>query len=173
MADSELLNDKQILAVDDEEDVLFIIKEELSESADVKLHLARTFEIAQQYLQSYTYDLVILDIMGVRGLDLLKIATEARFPTVMLTAHAFTPETLKQSIELGARAYLPKEKLGALVPFLEDVLKLSYTAAWKKALDQVGSLFKRKYGSDWRKSEQEFWDDFEKKMAIEDPSIIR
>jgi DNA-binding response OmpR family regulator len=172
MVGSKLLNDKLILAVDDEEDVLAIIEEELSESADVKLHLATTFETAQQYLQSYKYDLVILDIMGVRGFDLLKIAMEAQLPTVMLTAHAFTPEALKQSIESGARAYLPKEQLGALVPFLEDVLKLNYTTGWKKALDKADRHFKRKFGSDWRKSEQEFWADFEQKMTIEDPSII-
>lgn len=169
---SKLLNDKLILAVDDEEDVLAIIQEELSESADVTLHLADTFETAQHYLQSYRYDLVILDIMGVRGFDLLKIATEFQFPTVMLTAHAFTPEALKQSIESGARAYLPKEQLGALAPFLEDVLSLVCTTGSKKALDKVDRYFQRKIGSDWRKSEQEFWDDFEKKRTIEYPSII-
>ena len=116
MSSSEILQDKLILAVDDEEDVLDIIEEELSESANCTLHRATTFEKAQQYLVSYTYDLVILDIMGVRGFDLLQIATNANFPVVMLTAHAFTPEALKKSIELGARAYLPKEKLGSLVP---------------------------------------------------------
>ena len=106
-------------------------------------------------------DLVILDIMGVRGFDLLKIATEAQFPTVMLTAHAFTPEALKQSSSpSGARAFLPKEQLGDLVPFLEDVLNCSCTTGSKKALDKVDRYFQRKIGSDWRKSEQEFWDDF-------------
>ncbi len=172
MFGSKLLNDKLILAVDDEEDVLAIIQEELSESADVKLHLASTFETAQHCLQSHQYDLVILDIMGVRGFDLLKIATEAQFPTVMLTAHAFTPEALKQSIESGARAFLPKEQLGDLVPFLEDVLNCSCTSGSKKALDKVDRYFQRKIGSDWRKSEQEFWEDFEKKMTIEYPAII-
>jgi len=173
MAKSEVLKDKLILAVDDEEDVLDIIEEELSESADCTLHKAMTFERAQQYLISYTYDLVILDIMGVRGFDLLQIAHNAGFPVVMLTAHAFTPEALKKSIELGARAYLPKEKLGSLAPFLEDVVKLSYTSAWKKALDQVVSLFNKKYGSDWRKTEGEFWDEFEKKLSIDEGAIIR
>jgi DNA-binding NtrC family response regulator len=172
MFGSKLLKDKLILAVDDEEDVLAIIQEELSESVDVKLHLAATFEAAQQNLQSYRYDLVILDIMGVRGFDLLKIATEAQFPTVMLTAHAFTPGALKESIELGARAFLPKEQLGDLVPFLEDVLELGCTAGSKKALDKVDRYFQRKIGSDWRKSEQEFWDDYEKKMTIGHPAII-
>jgi DNA-binding response OmpR family regulator len=173
MSSSEILQDKLILAVDDEEDILDIIEEELSESANCTLHRATTFEKAQQYLVSYTYDLVILDIMGVRGFDLLQIASNANFPVVMLTAHAFTPDALKKSIELGARAYLPKEKLGSLVPFLEDVLKLSYQSAWKKALDQVGTLFNKKYGSDWRKSQEEFWDEFEKKLSVDEAAIIK
>ncbi len=173
MASSEILQDKLILAVDDEEDVLDIIEEELSEASNCTLHRATTFEKAQQYLVSYTYDLVILDIMGVRGFDLLQIATNAGFPVVMLTAHAFTPEALKKSIELGARAYLPKEKLGSLVPFLEDVLKLNYHSVWSRALDQVGLLFNKRFGSDWRTSEQDFWDDFEKKLTVEEAAIIK
>lgn len=173
MDDSKILQDKLILAVDDEEDVLDIIEEELSEYANVTLHTATSFEQAQQYLVSYTYDLVILDIMGVRGFDLLQIADSAGFPVVMLTAHAFTPEALKKSIDLGARAYLPKEKLGSLVPFLEDVLKLNYQSAWKKALDQVGTMFNKKFGSDWRKSEEVFWEDFEKKLTLDEGAIIK
>jgi DNA-binding response OmpR family regulator len=173
MPSSEILQDKLILAVDDEEDVLDIIEEELSEAANVTLHTSTTFEKAQQYLVSYTYDLVILDIMGVRGFDLLEIANNAGFPVVMLTAHAFTPDALKKSIELGARAYLPKEKLGSLVPFLEDVLKLSYRSAWKKALDQVGVLFNKKFGSDWRTSETDFWNEFEKKLSVDEAAIIK
>jgi DNA-binding response OmpR family regulator len=173
MAKSEVLSEKLILAVDDEEDVLEIIEEELTEAADITLHKATSFEMAQQYLVSYTYDLVILDIMGVRGFDLLQIATNAGFPVVMLTAHAFTPDALKKSIELGARAYLPKEKLGSLVPFLEDVLKLNYHSAWSKALDSVGKVFDKKFGSGWRTSQKDFWDDFEKKLSIESPAIIK
>jgi DNA-binding response OmpR family regulator len=173
MAASEILQDKLILAVDDEEDVLDIIEEELSEAANITLHTATNFEKAQQYLISYTYDLVILDIMGVRGFELLQIAANAGFPVVMLTAHAFTPEALRKSIDLGARAYLPKEKLGSLVPFLEDVLKLNYNSGWKKALDQVATLFNRKFGSDWRKTQEEFWSDFEKKLSIEDGAILK
>lgn len=173
MARSEILRDKLILAVDDEEDVLEIIEEELMDAADVTLHTSTTFEKAQQYLVSYTYDLVILDIMGVRGFDLLQIAENAGFPVVMLTAHAFSPEALKKSIQLGARAFLPKEKLGTLVPFLEDVLKLSYQSVWSKALDHVGTLFNKKFGSDWRKTEEAFWEDFEKKLTIEEAAIIK
>ena len=173
MESSEVLEGRLILAVDDEEDVLEVIEEEITGAANVTLHTAQTFEQAQQYLVSYTYDLVILDIMGVRGFDLLRIAHNAGFPVVMLTAHAFTPDALKKSIELGAKAYLPKEKLGSLTPFLEDVLRLNYNSAWQKALDQVATLFNTKFGSDWRKSEEEFWNDFEKRLEIEEGAIIK
>ncbi len=173
MSISEILQDKMILAVDDEEDVLDVIREDLSHAANITLHSATTFEKAQDCLISYTYDLVILDIMGVRGFDLLEIANKMGFPVVMLTARAFTPDALKKSIQLGARAYLPKENLGSLVPFLEDVLKLSYQSAWKKAFDHVGILFNKKFGSDWRKSEEEFWEDFEKKLAVDEAAIIK
>ncbi len=173
MAHSEILKDKLILAVDDEEDVLDIIEEELSAAGAGTLHKATSFERGREYLVSYTYDLVILDIMGVRGFDLLKIAVRQDFPVVMLTAHALNPESLKQSIELGARAYLPKEQLQSLVPFLEDVLKLDYHTVWKKAFDHVMILFNKRFGSDWRKSQQEFWDEFERKADLDQAAIVK
>jgi DNA-binding response OmpR family regulator len=166
-------NDYNVLAVDDEPDVLETIQELLSECPDVKLHTATTFEKARQLMVSFTYDLVILDIMGVRGFELLKIAAFEGFPAVMLTAHAVSPDALKKSIELGARAYIPKDLLASLVPFLEDVLRLSYQSVWKKTLDQVASLFDEKFGSDWRKSEDRFWRDFQEKLSLDQPTIIK
>ena len=173
MPESEILKEKLILAVDDEEDVLETIQEELSEYPEVRLHTATTFEKAHEYLVSFTYDLVILDIMGVRGFDLLRIASNQKMPVVMLTAHALSPEALKESIEKGARAYLPKDKLGSLAPFLEDVLKLNYQSVWRKAFDHVAVIFDKKFGSGWRKSEEDFWGDFEKKLTMEDAVIIK
>jgi hypothetical protein len=35
----------------------------------------------------------------------------------MLTAQALSPDALQRSIELGARAYLPKEIMEEIVPF--------------------------------------------------------
>lgn len=173
MSDPEIWRDKLVLAVDDEEDVLLTIQDQLSDCPGVMVHTAATFEKAREYLVSYTYDLVILDIMGVRGFDLLKIATAHKFPVVMLTAHALNPDALRKSIERGARAYLPKDQLSDLVPFLEDVQRLSYQSVWKKALDSVAALFNERYGSEWRKSEQEFWEDFEKKLSMDEAAIIK
>jgi DNA-binding response OmpR family regulator len=172
MARSEIWKDKLVLAVDDEQDVLETIRDLLPESG-VVLHTATTFELARELLASYSYDLVILDIMGVRGFDLLKIASIHKLPTVMLTAHAVNPDGLRQSIQLGARAYLPKDMIHSLVPFLEDVMKLNYQTVWKKALDHVGSLFDKKFGSNWRKSEQAFWDEFQKTLSLDEGVIIK
>jgi len=173
VAKSEVLEGKLILAVDDEEDVLETIEDLISDVAKVSLHTANSFEKGWEYLISYTYDLVILDIMGVRGFELLQLAVRQNYQVVMLTAHALDPESLKKSIEMGARAYLPKEKLSSLVPFLEDVLKLNYHSVWKKVMDHVAVLFDNKFGSEWRKSEVDFWEDFDKKLTMDDAAIIK
>ena len=133
----------------------------LARSAD--LDKASTFEEASQRLASFTYDLVVLDIMGVRGFDLLHRAVLKKFPVVMLTAHALTPEALKRSFEMGARAYLPKEKLGEIVPFLEDVLTYEYLPGWKRLLMKLEGFFKARWGGDWKKTDEEFWKDFDDK----------
>ncbi len=159
-----ILNGKSILAVDDEPDVLDILEEEIRTACSkFTLDKATTFERASQMLASYTYDLVILDIMGVRGFDLLGRVVAKNIPVAMLTAHALTPEALKRSIEMGARAYLPKEKLGEIVPFLEDVLKYEYLPGWKRLLTKLEGFFTNRWGQSWKQSAQEFWKDFEEK----------
>jgi len=163
-----ILNEKRILAVDDEPDVLALVREEiLSAAPKCAVETATTYEEAAELLASWTYDLVILDVMGVRGFDLLK-HTSIRVnpvPTVILTAQAFTPEALKKSIQLGARTYLPKELLGSLVPFLEDVLTYEYGPVWKRLLKQVEGVFAKEWGPYWRKPDSAFWAEFEKKIS--------
>ncbi|MDQ7781336.1 MAG: response regulator [Desulfomonilaceae bacterium] len=171
MAES-VLKGKRMLAVDDEPDILEILGEELDKYG-VNLDTAQSYEIGIQKLSSYTYDLVILDIMGVRGFELLMFATSRDLPVVMLTAHALSPEALKKSIELGARAYVPKDEIDNIAPFLEDVLNLSYESAWKSLFTKLGSLFGKHFGPEWRKSEQQFWSEFEKRLQVERSSIIQ
>jgi len=125
-----------------------------------------TFEEAARKLESQTYDVVILDIMGVRGFDLLELAVRRNLRVAMLTAHALTPEALKRSFEMKARAYLPKEKLGEVVPFLEDVLKYEYLPGWKRLMKKLEKYFKARWGEYWQKAESDFWKDFEKITSI-------
>ena len=168
MSKTSVLEKKRILAVDDEADVLDVLKGEIGMAAPgCTVDTAGSFERAVELLASWTYDLVILDIMGVRGFDILKrvAGREARIPVVMLTAHSLTPEAMKKSIELGARAYLPKERLGALVPFLEDVLTHEYGSVWRRVLKQCEGVFSKRWGAYWRKPDEVFWNEFEEKIS--------
>ncbi|OGP74954.1 MAG: hypothetical protein A2V86_17445 [Deltaproteobacteria bacterium RBG_16_49_23] len=145
-----ILNGKRILAVDDEPDVLTVLEEEIAGScSNCMVEKAATYQEAVEKMVSWTYDLVILDIMGVRGFDLLEMAVQRNFPVAMLTAHALSPEALKRSFEMKARAYLPKEKLGEVLPFLEDALKLEYLPAWKRLFEKLKEFFDQRFGIGW------------------------
>jgi DNA-binding response OmpR family regulator len=87
-----ILNGRSILAVDDEADMLEVLEEEIRGACpNCKIDKAATFEQASQRLVSFKYDLVILDIMGVRGFDLLERASQKKLPVAMLTARALKP----------------------------------------------------------------------------------
>jgi CheY-like chemotaxis protein len=168
-----ILNGKRILAVDDEADVLDVLTEEiLAACPDCQVDKASNFETAREMLNSWKYDIVILDIMGVRGFDLLDLATKNKLPVAMLTAHALSPEALKQSIERGARAYLPKEKLGEVVPFLEDMLEYEAPAGWSRLFGKLGDFFDDRFGPNWRKSDDRFWRDFKGNIEGQHDRII-
>jgi len=160
MAES-ILSNKRILVVDDEPDVLDVLEEEILEAAPTcKYEKAMTYEKAADKLKSRTYDVVILDIMGVRGFDLLDLAVSRRFRVIMLTAHALNPEALKRSFQMKARAYLPKEKLGEIVPFLEDVLSYEYLPGWRRHLEKLKGFFDTKFESDWEKKTGLNWQEW-------------
>jgi DNA-binding NtrC family response regulator len=165
------LKGKGILAVDDEPDVLEVLEDNLA-GYGVKLDPATSYEEGREKIMSLTYDLVVLDIMGVRGFDLLQLAVAKNLPVVMLTAHAATPNAIKKSIELGARAYLLKDELADVAPFLENVLELDYKTVWKRNLEKVGGAFGKKFGPEWRVSEKEFWKKLENDLELEGSVII-
>jgi len=158
-----ILSGKRILAVDDEPDVLSVLEEEImTASPDCKFDKATTYEKAVELIKSNAYDVVILDIMGVRGFDLLELAVSRKFRVAMLTAHALSPEALKRSVEMGARAYLPKEKLGEIAPFLEDVLTYDYIPGWKRVYEKLKGFFDSKFESDWEKKTGLDWQEWGK-----------
>jgi DNA-binding response OmpR family regulator len=163
-----ILNGKRVLAVDDEPDILEILEEEiLGYSPNSIFEKATSYGEAAKKLESQNYDVVVLDIMGVRGFDLLEQAVKHNFPVAMLTAHSLTPESLKRSIEMGAMSYLPKEKLGEIVPFLEDILEASDgSSAWEGLMNKLEGFFTRRWGEHWKKPEEKFWKDFEKKIEM-------
>ena len=163
MTDQSPLKDKVVLVVDDEPDVLETVEEELDMCL---VHKAGDYDTALQYLLSYTYDIVILDIMGVNGFELLRNAVSRGFPTVMLTAHALSPESLKKSIKLGAVSFLPKEKISELTSFLEDVVLGEGKPVWQKLFDRLGSYFNKRFGPDWKQRDR-FFHEFEESLRQE------
>lgn len=145
-----ILNHKRILIVDDETDILATLEEEILQCCpDSIIDKATNYENAAQLIESNDYDLVILDIMGVRGFDLLEGAVKRQLKVAMLTAHALTPQALRQCHDMGAMAYLPKDKLGELVPFLEDVLRNDRESGWKRLLEKLEGYFNEAWGPDW------------------------
>jgi len=160
---TSVLSGKKILAVDDEPDVLTVLEEEIMGAyPDCKFDKATTYEKAAELIKSNSYDVVILDIMGVRGFDLLALAVSRNLRVAMLTAHALTADALKRSFEMKARAYLPKEKLGEIIPFLEDVLKYDYLPGWKRLFEKLKGFFDTKFESDWEKRTGLNWQEWGK-----------
>lgn len=158
-----ILNGKRILAVDDETDVLTILEEEImSACPNCKVDKATSYDAAAKMIKMNPYDIVILDIMGVQGFDLLQLAVIKNLRVAMLTAHALTPDALKRSFDMKARAYLPKEKLGEIVPFLEDILSYEYLPGWKRLFDNLKSFFDSKFESDWDKKTGLNWQEWGK-----------
>jgi DNA-binding NtrC family response regulator len=161
MSTETILKDKAILVVDDEPDILDSIAEQLDMC---RIYRAKDYEIALQLLAALKFDIVILDVMGVRGFELLKKSVSKGFPTVMLTAHALTPEALKESIQLGAVSFLPKEMMAELDTYLADVVSGSKKMVWKNLLDKLGDYFERQFGADW-KEKDDFFKKFEEELS--------
>ncbi len=165
MKEKSYLAGKRILAVDDETDVIESIEEILE---DCKVDSANDYSTASQKIKRNLYDLVILDIMGVNGLQLLEEAVDRNFPTVMLTAHAITPEALVTSIRKGAISYLPKETL----PDLDELLTAIFKAyeqgepPWRLLFDRLGEFFDERFGPGWKDKEKAFWSEFSRNYQI-------
>jgi DNA-binding response OmpR family regulator len=163
MENMQTENNKKILVVDDEPDIIESLEELLEDRFVVDS--ASSFAEAVSCLKNNTYDVAILDIMGVRGYDLLEATNSLGIPTLMLTAHALSPDNLKKSIERGADAYIPKNKMVDITLYLEDVIisrqnKKKNNFKWYV---KFMPLFDKFFGEGWKDPEKEFWDQFDKK----------
>ena len=160
----DLLKDRKILVVDDEPDILETVEELLDMCS---LDTAASFEEAKKLLSNNQYDLSILDIMGVSGYDVLDLARKKDIPALMLTAHALTPENLKESIQKGADSYIPKDELANLTDHVADVIKARISGkqgygAWFSILKP---FFDKSFGKGWRNKDRSFWNNFDEKYG--------
>jgi DNA-binding response OmpR family regulator len=157
--DESFLKGKYILAVDDEKDILESITDILDESV---IDWASEYQNATKKIKAIKYDLVILDIMGVNGLQLLEESVNRGIPTVMLTAHAVNPETLMESIQKGAISYLPKERLFELDDLLNAILGAfnRNEPTWQLLFENLWNYFNDRWGPGWQERDREFWSKF-------------
>ena len=156
MGKRELLEDKKSLFVDDESDILETLEELLSMWKVVK---AKSFDEAKELLEIQYFDIAILDIMGVNGYGLLAIANEMEVTSVMLTAHALSPENIIKSYKKGAAFFVPKDKLENIKSYLHDILeaKEKGKSTWWRWYDRLGSYCDKAFGPDWQKDDKDFW----------------
>ena len=165
MATDDILKGKKILIVDDEPDILETL-EEILEECD--LDTAPDFDAAKELLDRKHYDAAILDIMGVRGFDLLDIAIEKKIPAMMLTAQGLNPDNLVGSIKLGAKSYIPKEKMDEIGVYLKEIF-----VSQEKGIEKSGNWFQRlasffdtRFGPDWKNKDKKFWEEFDKTYVV-------
>jgi DNA-binding NtrC family response regulator len=155
MTVTNLIEGKKILIVDDESDVLEMLEEELEMC---ELSKASSFDEAKQLLETQSFDIAILDIMGVDGFRLLQIANEKSVIAVMLTAHALSRQNLVKSQKEGAASYIAKSEIGEIQSALIDIMEAKDRgkSPWWRWHDRFGSYFEKKFGSEWS-SQGEFW----------------
>ncbi len=63
---------------------------------------------------------------------------------------------------MRAMAYLPKEELGNVVPFLEDILKYGYLPNWKNHMKRLKAFFDSKFESGWELKTELPWKEWGK-----------
>ncbi|MGD8293252.1 MAG: response regulator [Desulfobacterales bacterium] len=156
MADINILEGKKVLIVDDEPDIL----EALEETLDMcEVDTSTEFEAAKKLLTSKSYDIVVLDIMGVDGYELLAVTQKNGIPTVMLTAHALSADNFAKSMDGGACAYLPKDKLFEIDVFLSDVLedRCASRGVLGKWFGRLKGYYESKFGPGWLDEYKQSW----------------
>ena len=165
LTNQQLLKHRMLLVVDDEPDIVETIEELLDECT---IFPANDYETAKELLSRQHFDLAVLDIMGVRGYDILELANNRDIPALMLTAHALSPENLRESIEKGADSYIPKDELANISDHVADVLRNRLEGgegygAWYRKLKP---FFDKTFGKGWREKDRNFWDSFDDKYGV-------
>jgi DNA-binding NtrC family response regulator len=165
MANKNILKGKKILAVDDEPDILDTLEDILD---DCDIETASSFESAKELLESKTYDAAILDIMGVKGFDLLEIVTKKNIPALMLTAHGLNPDNLVGSIKLGAKSYVPKDKMHEIDVYLKEIFLAKEKGIEKSGtwFARLSSFFDERFGQGWKHKDKKFWEEFDNTYKV-------
>lgn len=147
-----VLKGKRILAVGDKPDILTLMEGKiLGACPDCRLDRAATYQAAAKMMTAETYDVIILDIMGDRGLDLLDLAVRLNSQVAMFTGHDPDPNKLEIAFNKGARTYIPEENLEEIVPYLESILTNVYVQGRAYLLSKLIDFFESMFEPVWKK----------------------
>lgn len=123
------MKQETLLIVDDEQDMLQLLKRSLEPDLNCAVRTAPSGQDALQILEREPVDLALLDIKmpGMNGMELLDRirSSHPRLTVVMMTAHGCI-ETAVKAIKMGAYDFITK-------PFDHEALVLSLTKALERS----------------------------------------
>ena len=131
---------KTILIVDDEEQLLIMLKEIFERAGYINIITANSGEEAHKLILAKMPDMVITDVMmpGIDGFELLQEIRElSKIPVLMLTARGEAEDRFA-GFELGADDYLVK-------PFLPKELLFRVEAIMKRVYPEEDRIIQLEY----------------------------
>ncbi len=131
MTTEDILKGKRILAVDDEPDILDTLKDTLEMC---QLETASSYETAKGTSGNQTHTMQPSSTSWVSEDSIFSRSRRRRkIPALMLTAHGLNPDNLVGSIKLGAKSYIPKDKMFEIDVYLREIF-----LAKEKGIEKTG-----------------------------------
>ncbi len=139
---SEHLNKKQILIIDDDTDLSFIISDML-ESYGYETACAESVEGAFDMLREKTYHLIMLDINlpDGTGFELLKELRKVSSVPVIFASARTSEDDKVEGFEIGGDDYLPKPySMKELLARVNALIRRTYGFANEEKIVNIGEL---------------------------------
>ena len=137
-----MLSAATILAVDDNQDNLFVLRELVGQMMpDCRLLTARSAEEGLEVAAGQAIDVIVIDVQmpGVDGIELCRRlkanAATAHVPLVLITAHKSTPQLRTGGLEAGADDFISRP-----IDNLELIARLRVMLRIKRAEDDLRKM---------------------------------
>jgi hypothetical protein len=93
----------------------------------------------------------------------------------MLTAHGLNPDNLVDSVRIGAKSYIPKDKISDIDIYLKEIF-----LAEEKGIEKSGNWFARlssyfddRFGHGWKNKDKKFWKEFDETYKVSKDELQR
>ncbi|MGO9117829.1 MAG: response regulator [Desulfomonilaceae bacterium] len=116
----QILEGKRILVVNNEREVLKMMKEALAASEVIT---AGDVDEARSLIAKEFFNLAILDTVTSNGCDLLQDCQANKVPAAMLTPRKVEVTRVSEAMKRGARSFFPKDEIHRLPETVVDLLE--------------------------------------------------